>query len=160
MHLFEGLLSLWSASKEPRYLAQAGAMFELFASRFFLPASGVLCEYFDDDLNPAAGISGQIVEPGHHYEWIWLLRWYERESGKPVQRYVDGLYGHADRYGYDQEGMIVDEALIDGSHRVASHRTWPVTEALKANVVEAAAGRKQAAERALALVNMLFERFF
>ena len=68
-------------------------MFELFASRFFLPGSGVLCEYFDDELKPLPGERGQIVEPGHHYEWIWLLRWYERESGRAVQRYVDGLFG-------------------------------------------------------------------
>ena len=100
-------------------------MFELFASHFFLPELGVLCEYFDDDLNPASGELGRIVEPGHHYEWIWLLRWYERESGRSVQRYVDGLYRHADKYGYDKEGMVVDEALIDGAHRLRSRRTWP-----------------------------------
>jgi mannose/cellobiose epimerase-like protein (N-acyl-D-glucosamine 2-epimerase family) len=159
MHLFEGLLGLWLASKEPRYLARAGAVFELFAARFFQPESGVLCEYFDDQLNPAAGEAGRIVEPGHHYEWVWLLRRYEQESGQPVQRYVDGLYGHADRFGYDGSGMIVDEALIDGSCRLPSHRTWPVTEALKANVVEAVAGRKQAGDRALALANILLKRF-
>lgn len=160
MHLFEGLLSLWSASKDARYMTRAEAIFELFASRFFRPASGTLCEYLDDELIPAPGTSGRIVEPGHHYEWVWLLRWYERESGQPVQRYVDGLYGHADRHGYDREGMIVDEALIDGSPHLPSHRTWPVTEALKANVVEAAAGRTEAAERALTLAKMLGERFF
>jgi mannose-6-phosphate isomerase len=159
MHLFEGLLTLWSSTKEPRYLTRAGAMFELFAAHFFLPEPGVLCEYFDDDLNPAAGELGRIVEPGHHYEWIWLLRWYERESGRSVQRYVDGLYRHADKYGYDKDGLIVDEALIDGAHRLRSRRTWPVTEALKANIVEAAAGRERAGERAVALANILLERF-
>lgn len=160
MHLFEGLLTLWSSTREPRYLARARALFELFATRFFLPESGVLCEYFDDELKPLPGVRGRIVEPGHHYEWIWLLRWYERESGGSVQRYVDGLYRHADRYGYDDAGMIVDEALIDGSHHLPSHRTWPVTEALKANIVEAAAGREGAGERALALANILLGKFF
>jgi mannose-6-phosphate isomerase len=159
MHLFEGLLTLWSSTREPRYLARAEAMFELFATRFFLPEPGVLCEYFDGELKPLPGVRGRIVEPGHHYEWIWLLRWYERESGRPVQRYIDGLYLHADRYGYDGAGMIVDEALIDGSHHLRSRRTWPVTEALKANIVEAAAGRERAGERALALANILLERF-
>jgi len=159
MHLFEGLLTLWSSTREPRYLARARAMFELFATRFFLPESGVLCEYFDNELKPLPGVRGRIVEPGHHYEWIWLLRWYERESGRAVQRYVDGLYRHADRYGYDNAGMIVDEALIDGSHHLRSRRTWPVTEALKANIVEAAAGRERAKERALALANILLGQF-
>jgi mannose-6-phosphate isomerase len=87
------------------------------------------------------------------------LRWYERESGRSVQHYVDGLYRHADKYGYDDAGMIVDEALIDGAHRLRSHRTWPVTEALKANIVEAAAGREGASERAVVLANILLGRF-
>jgi mannose-6-phosphate isomerase len=40
-----------------------------------------------------------------------------------------------------------------------SHRTWPVTEAIKANVVEAAAGRAGAADRVVSLANVLLERF-
>jgi len=159
MHLFEGLLTLWSSSKDRRYLTRAEALFELFTSRFFLPGPGVLCEYFDDELKPASGVAGRIVEPGHHYEWVWLLRWFQRESGRSVQIYVDGLYAHADKYGYDKAGLIVDEALIDGSHHLPSHRIWPVTEALKANIVEAAAGRERAGARALALANVLLDRF-
>jgi len=159
MHLFEGLLTLWTSSKDRQYLVRAEALFELFASRFFLPGPGVLCEYFDDDLKPVAGIAGRIVEPGHHYEWVWLLRWFQRESGRPVDAYVDRLYAHADKHGYDKAGLIVDEVLIDGSHHLLSHRIWPVTEALKANIVEAAAGRERAAARALALANLLLERF-
>ena len=72
---------------------------------------------------------------------------------------VDGLYRHADKYGYDNAGMVVDEVLIDGSHRLPSHRIWPMTEALKANIVEAAAGRERASERAVALANTLLGRF-
>jgi mannose/cellobiose epimerase-like protein (N-acyl-D-glucosamine 2-epimerase family) len=159
MHLFEGLLTLWSGSRDRRYLVRAEVIFELFAAHFFLPGPGVLCEYFDEELKPAAGVAGRIVEPGHHYEWIWLLRWFERESGRSVGPYVDRLFEHADTYGYDKDGLIVDEALIDGSHHLPSHRTWPVTEAIKANVVEAAAGRPHAGGRALALANVLLERF-
>jgi mannose-6-phosphate isomerase len=134
-------------------------MFELFRSRLFQPGPGVLCEYFDATLAPAAGATGQIVEPGHHCEWIWLLRWYERESGKAVGSYVDALYAHADRHGYDAAGMIVDEVLIDGRRRTPSHRVWPVTEAIKANVVEAARGRPGASGRIAALVIQLFDHF-
>jgi len=159
MHLFEGLLTLWASSGDRRYLERAEAMFELFASSFFQPGSGTLCEYFDGQLAPASGQAGRIVEPGHHYEWIWLLRWFERESGRSVGSYVDGLYEHADKHGFDEHGLIVDEVLVDGSHHLASHRTWPVTEAIKANVVEAEAGRPQAGGRVATLTNILLERF-
>ena len=159
MHLFEALLSLWGATRESRYLARAGEIFGLFTSRFFRTHSGTLGEYFDHTLQPAAGDKGAIVEPGHHSEWVWLLRWFERETGRPVQPYVDALYDHAARHGYDKAGLMVDEVLIDGSHRLPSHRTWPMTEALKANVAETAAGRPGAAAKAAEVATLLHRHF-
>jgi mannose/cellobiose epimerase-like protein (N-acyl-D-glucosamine 2-epimerase family) len=159
MHMLEGLLSLWSASGERRYLAQAEKIFELFAARFFRPDPGVLSEYFDDALAPAAGTTGEIVEPGHHYEWIWLLRWFERESGRAVQTYADALYRHADAYGYDGDGLIMDELLRDGRAHKRSRRTWPITEAIKANLAEAALGRPGAVDKVIALADRLHDRF-
>ncbi len=159
MHMLEGLLSLWSSSGERRYLAQAESIFDLFATRFFRPDPGVLGEYFDDRLRPAGGVTGDIVEPGHHYEWVWLLRWLERESGRDVQVYADALYRHADRHGYDQDGLVVDELLRDGRSHKRSRRAWPITEAIKGNLAEAALGREGSAEKATALVDRLHERF-
>ena len=155
MHLLEGLLALWSASSDRRYLERAGHVVDLFESRFFQPDSGTLCEYLDDELRPASGIDGAIVEPGHHYEWIWLLRWFARETGRPVGRYVDALYAHATDYGFDADGLIVDELLADGSCRLPSRRVWPITEAIKANIAEARLGRPGAEERAAALAERL-----
>jgi mannose-6-phosphate isomerase len=159
MHLFEALLSLWAGTGEARYLARAGEMFGLFTSRFFRAHPGILGEYFDETLQPVAGDKGGIVEPGHHSEWVWLLRWFERETGRTVQPYVDALYAHAARHGYDKAGLMVDEVTIDGAHRLPSHRTWPMTEALKANVAEAAAGRPGAAAKAAELATLLHRRF-
>lgn len=159
MHLLEGLLALWSVSSDKRYLERARQIVDLFEGRFFQPASGTLCEYLDDDLRPASGIDGAIVEPGHHYEWIWLLRWFERETGRPVAPFVDALYAHATAYGLDADGLIVDELLADGSCRLPSRRLWPITEAIKANAVEGRLGRPGAQEKAAALAERLAARF-
>lgn len=159
MHLFEAMLSLWATTREARYLARAGEIFGLFTSRFFRPTPGILGEYFDETLQPAAGEAGTIVEPGHHSEWVWLLRWFGRETGRAVQPYVDALYAHAARHGYDTAGLMVDEVLIDGTHRLPSHRTWPMTEALKANVAEAAAGRPGAMAKAVEVATLLHRHF-
>lgn len=159
MHMFEGLLALWSASAEARYLARAGEMFGLLTSRFFAPASGTLGEYFDDRLNPIPGMAGKTVEPGHHFEWVWLLRWFERESGRSVVLYADALYRHASAHGYDSAGLVVDEIQSDGSRKTPSHRAWPMTEAIKANIAEAQKGRPHAREKALELAALLFDRF-
>ncbi|HXX01471.1 MAG TPA: AGE family epimerase/isomerase [Candidatus Acidoferrales bacterium] len=159
MHMLEGLLSLWTSSGEERYLARAKNIFELFARHFFLPGYGVLAEYFDPGLNPAEGVKGRIVEPGHHYEWIWLLRWLETAGGCTVQAYVDALYRHADAYGYDAQGLVVDELLSDGTIHTRSRRAWTVTEAIKANLVEAARGRPGAAGKAASMVDRLHDYF-
>ena len=159
MHLFEGLISLWECSRQARHLQWAQDLFDLFASRFFRADPGVVGEYFTASLEPADGVAGRIVEPGHHHEWVWLLRRFERASGRAVQPYVDALYGHADRYGFDDTGMIVGELLVDGSHRAGLRRIWPVAEAIKANMVEARRGRAQAEGKAAALAVLLRDRF-
>lgn len=159
MHMLEGLLSLWAASGERRYLTQAEGIFELFATRFFRPDPGVLGEYFDDMLAPAAGTTGDIVEPGHHYEWTWLLRWLEGESGCVVQPFADALYRHADAHGHDKDGLVMDELLRDGRAHKRSHRVWPITEAIKANLAEAALGRPGSVDKAIALAGRLHDRF-
>ncbi len=159
MHLFEALLALWECSRQEHYLAQAKELFGLFATRFFRADSGVLGEYFTAELEPADGVVGRIVEPGHHYEWIWLLRRFEQATGRPVQAYVDALYGHADRYGFDEAGMIVGELLVDGTPRAGVRRIWPITEAIKTYLIEARRGRRQGEGKAAQLAVLLRDRF-
>jgi mannose/cellobiose epimerase-like protein (N-acyl-D-glucosamine 2-epimerase family) len=159
MHMFEALLSLWECSGEARYLARAGEIFGLFASRFFRSDLGVLGECFTAGLEPAEGNAGRLLEPGHHYEWVWLLRRFERASGRSVQSFADALYRHADTYGFDRDGLIVDELLLDGSHQTRSRRAWPITEAIKANVAEAARFREGAEGKASILAEVLLRRF-
>jgi mannose-6-phosphate isomerase len=159
MHMFEGLLSLWDCSGDGRYLKRAEELFGLFAARFFRPDPGVLGEYFTAALQPAEGVAGSLVEPGHHYEWVWLLRRFERISGRSVQLYVDALYGFADRHGFDGAGLIVDELLVDGSHHTPSRRIWPIAEAIKANLVEARLGRVQSERKAASLAVLLRDHF-
>ena len=161
MHLFEGLLWLWSASGEERYLVRAGEIADLFVTRFFQPAHGVVVEHFDADLTPAAGTRGRIVEPGHHFEWAWLLKRFEQASGRQLGNVPEALYDHADRYGYSENGLVFDEILVDGTPHTTTHRLWPMTEAIKANVAMAAAGRapEEAQARAAALADRLASRF-
>ncbi len=161
MHLFEGLLLLWSASGEGRYLARAGEVADLLVSKFYQPALGALIEYFDDRLAPAPGTRGRIVEPGHQFEWAWLLKRYEQVSGRSLGNVPEALYDHAARHGYAENGLIFDEVLVDGSPHTTSHRLWPVTEAIKATVAMAAAGRgeEEALAHAAALADRLASRF-
>jgi mannose-6-phosphate isomerase len=150
MHLFEALLNLWVNTRDRRYLQRADAIYGLFARHFFEPQAGVLLEYFDERLAP---VGERIVEPGHHCEWIWLLRWYERETGTAVKPYVDALLAHVERHGIDKAGLLPDEILADGKMRMASRRLWPMTEAIKAFAVE---GRR---DKASALADLMHRHF-
>ena len=159
MHLFEALLALWECSHDRRYLDGARRLFELFASRFFRSSCGALGEYYTACLTPADGIRGRLVQSGHHYEWAWLLRRFEGATGHDVDHFVEGLYSHADCHGFDEDGLIVDEVLVEGGHHRRSRRIWPLTEAIKANLREAGRGRAGSAAKAATLTTLLRERF-
>lgn len=134
MHLFEALLALYDATGEERCLERAARMFALARDKFIV--DGALREYFTDDLEPAPGEKGQIVEPGHHMEWVWLLHRYAEHSGdRSAVETADRLYAFALSHGYDgRSGGVLDEVTGLGDALKKSRRLWPQTEALKAHV--------------------------
>lgn len=148
MHLFEAFLALYQITLDPRYLARASELFGVFSTSFFQPTTGTLCEYLTEHLNPQPGIRGTISEPGHHYEWVWLLRQFQNASGREVGIFCSPLYEYADKYGWNNQGFIVDELDCSGVTLKPSWRAWPHTEALKANIAEGEVGRKDCDQKA------------
>ena len=112
------------------------------------PQSGILAEYFDGSWNPRAGLHGRICEPGHHFEWSWLLRRYAGLAGRSDPPIARALKAFGDRHGFDSDGFVVDELLDDGRVHKASRRCWPHTESIKAEVASFELGDGDAATRA------------
>jgi len=159
MHLFEAMLALWECSGDRRFLERGEQLFDLLLTRFFQDRQGVLLEYFDSALRPLTG-AGATVEPGHHFEWCWLLRRYESASGDGrVGSVLERLYAHAGRAGFDTDGLLVDEVRPDGAIAKASRRLWPMTEAIKCDLAEARRGRMGAMERATTSTQALHRHF-
>ena len=73
MHLLEALLALHVATGEKNWLRRAGALVDLFKRRFVDPQTGALIEFFAEDWSAAPGDEGRLREPGHQFEWVWLL---------------------------------------------------------------------------------------
>ena len=73
MHLLEAALANLEACGDERFLALADEMVGLFCDHFYDGVSGTLGEYFDESWRRAPGEAGRAVEPGHHFEWAWLL---------------------------------------------------------------------------------------
>jgi mannose/cellobiose epimerase-like protein (N-acyl-D-glucosamine 2-epimerase family) len=107
-------------------------MVELFRTRFFDRGAGTLYENFAADLRPAPGPEGQVVAPGHHFEWSWLLAWAERSGAGDARAEGAALYAYAARHGLDRRGFAIDECDRQGRQVRLSRRAWPQTELIKA----------------------------
>ena len=159
MHLFEAMLAWFEATGREMFLARAAELYGMMAARFFQHRTGILAEYFDGSWNPREGIDGRICEPGHHFEWSWLLRRYAALSGRGDSPVAQALKEFGDRHGFDSEGFVVDELLDDGRVHKTSRRCWPHTEAIKAEVAAAETGDEQAAARAAQTIDRLLAAF-
>ena len=159
MHLFEAMLAWFEATRREMFLARAAELYGMMAARFFQHRTGALVEFFDGSWNPREGIDGRICEPGHHFEWSWLLRRYAALSGRGDSQVAQALKAFGDRHGFDSEGFVVDQLLDDGRVHKASRRCWPHTEAIKAEVAAAEAGDGQAGARAAQTVDRLLAVF-
>jgi len=138
MHLFEAYIALYEVTGREDVLNRARSLQRLAVERFINLETGALREYFDDtwQVYPAPGEGS--VEPGHLFEWAWLLRRFEEVSGEDQTAVVGPLLRLALTAGLDQHtGRIVDEISEDGQLRSASSRSWPHAEALKALALEA-----------------------
>jgi mannose-6-phosphate isomerase len=148
MHLLEACLEWTAATGEARFLDTARQMVGLFKARFFDPQTGTLGEYFNADLTPADGSGGQVMAPGHHFEWSWLLDWAERSGTPSARAEGDVLYDMAMRHGLDAGGLAIDECDRSGRQVRKSRRAWPQTELIKAHLTQAQRGVAGKAEAA------------
>lgn len=136
MHLFEGALFAWKTWREPIFKELADEVYALFSEYFLDAETLTLGEFYDDSLMPHPS-DGHICEPGHHYEWVWLLHLYAQLFGDTpeLKRQRRALFAWAERTGYDEEcGGIYNSLDRQGRIIDDNKRIWPLTEALKAHL--------------------------
>lgn len=138
MHLLEAFHALAKATGEAIWLDRASAIVDLARGRMVDVETGSLGEFFTGDWQPALGASGSLREPGHHFEWTWLLLHHWRLTGDAQAcELAERLYAFALRHGIDDDGVAGPVAAFDGvdrtGHVVAPTKLlWPQTEAIKA----------------------------
>jgi mannose-6-phosphate isomerase len=142
MHLLEALLALHVAAPHGAWLARARGLVDLFARCLRDRRTGTLVEFFTADLKPAPGREGRWREPGHHFEWVWLLHDYHRHARAPgALELADQLYDFAARHGFETDetcpGGVLDGVDADGSVASDAKTLWPQTEYIKACVARA-----------------------
>jgi mannose-6-phosphate isomerase len=130
MHLFEAVLTWAELDANGPWAGVADGLARLCAERL-VNEEGALREHFDDDWRPAEGARGTLTEPGHHYEWAWLLR----RSGRPAAELAGPLCRRAERAGVDPARRVaINEVDVEGHAVDGQARLWPQTERLRAAV--------------------------
>ncbi len=162
MHLLEASLAWQEAGGDSVWAEMADSIVELALASFVDETGGFLREFYGADWLPAAGEDGRLVEPGHQFEWAWLLARYASLRGRPeVLAVAERLYAYGLR-GVDERGGVVLDALNDdGRPRGGRARLWPQTEWLKAALKLSEVGspaysrqRLQDAEAALGAISL------
>ena len=141
MHLLEAALSWTSVGNDPAWRALADEIVALALSRFLDPGSGAVREHFDEHWAPLAGTAGRIVEPGHQFEWAWLLLCWGRAGGAGAYPAAVRLVQIGETHGI-RDGVAVNALLDDFSIYDAEARLWPQTERLKAAALMAVTTRE------------------
>ena len=134
MHLLEASLAWMEVDDAPHWEALAAELVELVLVRLIDRATGAVREYFAADWRPAPGIAGCLIEPGHQFEWAWLLiRWSERTRHREAVDAALRMIDVAEAHGVDpRRGVAVAALLDDMSVHEPGARLWPQTERIKA----------------------------
>jgi mannose/cellobiose epimerase-like protein (N-acyl-D-glucosamine 2-epimerase family) len=137
MHLFEAAIFLTAFTDQVSFRTLSEELFDLARDKLVDPVTGTLAEEFDDAWRPVAGPQGKIrIEPGHQFEWAWLLdRWAMLTGDHAALQLSRTLFDFAITHGIDPgSGLILDAVCPQGEPLEKNLRIWPNTELLKSHV--------------------------
>ena len=131
MHLLEASLVWLELDKDPRWRILAEEIIELAMTRLIDARTGALPEFFTADWRPQ---SDWVVEPGHQFEWAWLLLRFDAfHSDARIERAALRLIEIGEVHGVDRERRAVVASLgSDFSVRDSYARLWSQCERIKA----------------------------
>ncbi len=136
MHLFEASIAWMATDTDPEWQMTADQIVELLLHKFIDEKTGALCEHFSENWIPERPDGQFIFEPGHHFEWCWLLGNYQALTGeKRLESVRHTLYNLGEKHGiHPERGVAMDEIWSNFTVKKYSSRFWPQTERIKAAV--------------------------
>ena len=136
MHLLEAAMAWVEAGGGREWRDLAAEIVELALTRFIDAEGGYLREFFDAAWAPAPGQDGRLVEPGHQFEWAWLLARWGQMTGEPrALPAAHRLYAAGQRGIDPARGVAINALNDDLTIRDPDARLWPQTEWLKAALI-------------------------
>jgi N-acylglucosamine 2-epimerase/mannose-6-phosphate isomerase len=159
MHFLEAMMIWYQATGEARFAEEAKSILKLFETHIHQAHSAVLLEDFDLEWRSPEHSDHRRVEPGHHFEWTWLLWQAKSLLGQDMMALVPPVFAFADRHGNSPDGLIYDDVLEDGRVLNTTHRTWVQTEALKGYITMSAYFAQDHDARIAQLVSLILDRY-
>lgn len=141
MHLLEAYLALFEATEEEIYLNFATELVELGISRFIEPNTSLLLEDFDSEWKPLEPFGHNRAEPGHLFEWSWLLQEYLRlnagcKDEKNVRHLAQTLHQTALVHTNGCVLPVIRDGISENGTVTSAHtRVWPQTEFMRSLAV-------------------------
>jgi mannose/cellobiose epimerase-like protein (N-acyl-D-glucosamine 2-epimerase family) len=131
MHLLEASLAWAEIDRDPRWSSLAAQLVELALTRLIDPRTGALPEFFSADWQPEPE---RVVEPGHQFEWAWLLMRFNASAREPViERAALRLIEIGESHGVHRKRRAAIASLAaDFSVRDPHARLWSQCERIKA----------------------------
>ncbi len=133
MHLFEACIICYYNFCDDIWKERTNWLFSLFKTYFWKDVYGSLVEFFTPDwkLHP---FKGKYIDPGHHFEWCWLLNIYQALTTEKISNWQTKLFERGIAIGLNENGFGKDEVFINGVDYRSSSRLWVQCELLKAYI--------------------------
>lgn len=133
MHLFEALLYWMMQDTDPIWRKHADEILALCFESFIDPALGVLGEHYEPGWKRKRTMGNFLFEPGHHYEWAWLIWLYDSLTNTNHSKKIELLYSVAEKHGIcPKRGVVFDSVWSDFNVHRKTSRYWPQCERIKA----------------------------
>lgn len=134
MHMFESCLAWIVAGVEAPWRAAGAGQARLAMDRLIDPHSAALSEMFGPGWSAPQLGTDRIVEPGHQFEWAWLLmRWSAMSGDSAALAAGLRLVDLGEGWGVDVRRNVAVNALNgDLEPTDAGTRLWPQTERMRA----------------------------
>ena len=148
MHLAEAFLATLSVREDPTVQSALLALTDGMQQHFIEPVHNVMLE------KPRGSVDNWF-EPGHQFEWLFLLASSPLLRGTALHGSLDRAFGFAEQVGVDpQSGAVCGMLAPDGTLRDGTQRIWAQAEYLRALTL-----RPEGAERVQRQLLALQQRF-
>ncbi len=124
MHLAEAFLATLAVRDDKPTQAALLALCEAMQARFVESEHGIMLE------KPRGAVDNWF-EPGHQFEWLFLVQTSPLLQGSALHRSLQRAFAYAQRTGV-QDGVVMAMLKLDGEVLDATQRIWAQAEYLRA----------------------------